>query len=717
MSLVTCVGSCLFIDHYIIRKFQLQYINKKYKMSSINVDDDDEEDEKEATPSITIVKTKLNTLCMDAYRNALCDRINGMVLQLNQVVAEAYLFANFHVTRLLDDPVFDVAKLPKLDRNFYYRCLVAVGDSRVRCGTLGKEIEQSQSAFDNLRPAGSSKIDIKPWGQAIADLSVQMATMACNSVWANIGRIVKKYLSLNHSSLKKHHNLIVKLVVDYPKSDLEDKKSIPENVRDVTKESIKNVVRHLRSLLPLPTGRQYNSRSHLAMRLFHSILSELISASSSDKKKLPRLFNLLPRKNGFTINNIPVSSMTLMKLLGMKWGDSAPLEIIKGDGRSEDHDRLWRKYFNVRGVETQAVRFGRRILTDGKAVSIQMNRYANDRHADADAEGFPLDADADECNEAVCKGAVRAGVDPGMTDIITVATDEGNTRSFSSAKFSEMAGYNTSKRRTSRWNTEHEQLISEIPSSHTTDTEALKNHIRCYMVALPVLLQHRFDRGYRSMRFLRYVGKQKTIEKVCDTIAPRDRVTVVGFGNWSNQGHGIRRSCSGPIKEIRKRLSCRENVLFKNVDEYKTSCTCHGCFNSLVNMRATSTLWKMRKVVENGVETYRRLKEVVNNNKVHKVLHCRNSVPCATSRCGATWNRDVNAAKNLLLLLDIWMDGRERPAAFCRRSSKNTVSYEASKSSNHGHPPVDGHEDSMLSVGPARMLRYSNQRSFLGPPS
>jgi len=59
-----------------------------------------------AAPSITIVKTKLNTLCMDAYRNALCDRINGMVLHLNQVVAETYLFANFHVTRLLDDPVF-----------------------------------------------------------------------------------------------------------------------------------------------------------------------------------------------------------------------------------------------------------------------------------------------------------------------------------------------------------------------------------------------------------------------------------------------------------------------------------------------------------------------------------------------------------------------------------------------------------------------------------
>ena len=36
-------------------------------------------------------------------------------------------------------------------------------------------------------------------------------------------------------------------------------------------------------------------------------------------------------------------------------------------------------------------------------------------------------------------------------------------------------------------------------------------------------------------------------------------------------------------------------------------------------------------------------KVVVSSNMVHKVLHCHNSV------CGATWNRDVNAAKNILL--------------------------------------------------------------------
>ena len=69
---------------------------------------------------------------------------------------------------------------------------------------------------------------------------------------------------------------------------------------------------------------------------------------------------------------------------------------------------------------------------------------------------------------------------------------------------------------------------------------------------------------------------------------------------------------------------------------------------------------------------------LVKGNKVHKVLHCRNSVGSAPSvRCGTTWNRDVNAAKNMLLLLQVWIKGDPRPAAFCK-PHKNTVPVEAS---------------------------------------
>ena len=47
--------------------------------------------------------------------------------------------------------------------------------------------------------------------------------------------------------------------------------------------------------------------------------------------------------------------------------------------------------------------------------------------------------------------------------------------------------------------------------------------------------------------------------------------------------------------------------------------------------------------------------------KVHSVLHCRNS-----GCYGMTVNRDVNAARNILRLLRLRLEGRARPVEFCR---------------------------------------------------
>ena len=290
------------------------------------------------------------------------------------------------------------------------------------------------------------------------------------------------------------------------------------------------MINHLRSLLPPSTGKQFNTRAHLTMRLFHSVLAELVSSSSSEpNRRAPRLFSLLPRKIGFTISYIPISSMTFMKILSM---GKTPLEKIRGDGRLEDHDRLWRKYFNIGSVETKASRFDCRIITDGKGVSIQMRRELG--QCLMETSGYPKDSSIGEClNATTHRNARCVGVDPGMTDIATVAfSSGGGTQSFSSSHFSHKAGYKTSKRRTDKWNVETSELVKSIPTSMTTSMDGLERHVQAYLGALPTLLQHRTNKGYRSMRFFRYVGKQKAIEEVCDMIAPRDTPTIVGFGKW-----------------------------------------------------------------------------------------------------------------------------------------------------------------------------------------
>ena len=664
--------------------------------------EDDERDEGGGADTIGVVKMTLVKA-----------RIDALVMTANIALAEAYLFANFHVSRCLSDPGFAAADLPKLDRSFYYRCLIAVTTCNAKDDTLGVQLELSKSAFDVLRPPNYAKADMRPFNQLMAELSIQMATMACNSVWDNLSRFVFRYLKVAYPDLKRWWKKIVAAVVDRPNVSLES--LIPPTCANAVRAAA--AAEQLRAWIDLPAAAHYNTRAHLCMRLFHKILERLAQDakdSSSDekvetgkKKRRVRLFNLLPRKGGFTLSYIPITGRTLRALLRSGPNPIEPqipsTERCASGGGGDDTMSIWKRYFHINAVETRKARFDERFMTDGKGVSVQ-RRVLRKQLQPESCGGFPADCAVAECRiiHATPEADVLdVGVDPGMTDIVTCTDSDYNIRSYSSARFSMDAGYITSRHRTRRWNADTESLVASIPSSTATSMAEIEAHVRAYLSALPALLGVRFSKGYRSMRFLRYQGKQRAIEKVCDLIAPPERTVVVGFGNWSNSGSGISRSCSGPIREIRQRLSRRPNVCFKNIDENYTSCTCHGCFARLTNMRADTVRVKVNKKGEV-------VRKEVANNKVHKVLHCRTSVGSepVLARCGATWNRDVNASRNILMLLETWIMGFERPKPFMKSpaiAKTNTVSTEAMAPQHQSQSiATGGGPESALSSGPAQ---------------
>jgi hypothetical protein len=545
----------------------------------------------------------------------------------------------------------------------------------------------------------------------MAELSIQMATMACNSVWANLDRFIYRYLKVVYPELKRWWKKIVAAVVERPNASLES--LIPQTCEKAVRAAA--AAEQLRGWLELPSASHFNTRAHMCMRLFHRILERLVQEAKdtpdaggsetgkTKKTRRVRLFNLLPRKGGFTISYIPITGRTLRALLR---SGPTPIEpTLRADSRSGGDDNIdmpiWKRYFHINAVETRKARFDERFMTDGKGVSVQRRVMRTHSCQSEACGGFPEDCSAAECRcIRATLDVLNVGVDPGMTDIVTTADSDHNVRSFSSARFSKDAGYVTSRHRTHRWNAETESLVTSIPPSTATSMPEIEAHVRAYLIVLPQLLESRFTKGYRSMRFFRYQGKQRAIEKVCDLIAPPDRIVIVGFGNWSNNGSGIRRSCSGPIREIRQRLSRRHNVHFKNIDEKYTSCTCHGCFARLANMRADTVRVRVNKDGEV-------IRKEVQNNKVHKVLHCRTSVGSepVLARCGATWNRDVNASKNILMLLECWIAGFERPKPFMKRPAiviTNTVSTEAKPPQYHSQSIVAGFgPEAALSSGPA----------------
>ena len=608
--------------------------------------------------TFSVVKMKLNTLVHDGRIKA---ALRKAVADMNVVVAEAYLFANFHVARLLRDQIV----VPSIDRNFYYRCLLAVSINNCRRGTLDSQMNTSLEAFDLLRPEDGGKVDVRAYGHLLPDASVTMATMACNHVWTNLSRRLSRFLSWRHPEVKKALRArIVDAVALEPGRNLDVAFRPPwrADAAAVARWSrARELAERLRGLCPLGNKSQNSAKAALTLPLFRHVLEETIAAhtlqsvtaespksTSSKTRRRFRTFSLLPNKNGFTASHVQFCKMSLLGML-----KRLGLEAFKGDGRAlsdEEVHSIWQRWFGISEFETRQRRFGGRIATDGCAVAAIMNKPSS-------AVWTVACPDLDRGDLRVLE-PTRVGVDPGVTDVVTVAREDGSVASYSSARYYEAAHFRTSARRVEAWNAETRYLMAGLEGlsrGRTADLPALEAYARAYLAVLRELLEHRSERGYRSMRFLRFVGKQRAVDAICELVAPRaSGLTVVGFGDWAGPGGTpIKRRCAGPLQEIKFRLSRRSDVVLRSVWEHKTSVTCHQCFGRLVNMRAASVVYRKGAFVEKAP------------SKVHKVLHCKRSEGGPKEgRCGVTWNRDVNASKNILMLLVLDLLGEPRHA-FC----------------------------------------------------
>ena len=660
-----------------------------------------------------VVKMKLNTFLHGRNSGKLKAKLNEVVLDGNLLLGEGYAFANFHVGRLLEAG----QDVPVIDRNFYYRCLLAVCVSNCRASTLGDSIAESMKLFDGLRDPAQKKVDATTYNQLIADLSISMATMAANHLWMNLEARIEGFLRWRHPDLKRFHKAVVRAVAISPRDSIDkifeeaslysktrrsraaEKPPVEPRPKRVVKMTpareaklkleqenaekraekkaredsqlvrAKAVAAAMREILPL-RGKRFASKCFLTIRLYHSLLRQTEAGKQEHQLRMDavdggmrksfkgRLFSLLPLKSGFTTSYIPVSSMFLLTILR-----SIGLSKHEGDGRSLNFRDVWSSFFGIGLVETRRSRtFKQRIMTDGYAVSALVTCKVS-----LDTSKGKSDADVESMQELVSSAAegttVRVvGVDPGFTDVITASSDDGKSVSYSSSRYYEVSKVKHSQRRTQSLNAEKKVDTDTILSTgggRTADQAQLGMYIRTYLSLLRPLLVHRMGREYRKLRFLRHIYKQKAVKDIVDMIVnPNpDVLTLVGFGNWSGGSRSpISRQHAGPIQMIKDKIGRRPNAAIKSVDEYMTSQLDSNNLVKLVNMRA-KTVKKMR----DGSKVERL------NNKVHKVLHCKPSDGCKLLACTeTTWNRDVNASRNIMKLFLHELNGLARPAAFCR---------------------------------------------------
>ncbi len=111
-----------------------------------------------------------------------------------------------------------------------------------------------------------------------------------------------------------------------------------------------------------------------------------------------------------------------------------------------------------------------------------------------------------------------------------------------------------------------------------------------------------------------------------------------GFGNFSY--NGCIKKIKGPVLKIKKELERKCKVV--SVDEFRTSKLCPCCKCELEHRKShkTRTKKKIKKNLENGIET----KEIKNEN-IHSVLYCKNN---NCSNFSITVDRDFSAVLNIL---------------------------------------------------------------------
>ena len=624
------------------------------------------------------VKMKLSQFCND---QRICRIMNSEVQATNVMLAEGYAFANFHVTRLLEEG----KDVPPLEPKFFDRCLSSVVVCKNKKGFFSEDFIESAKLFDSLRPAGTGRTDGMKLGNIKSELLKGMKATASLHLRSNACTRLSKYLQWNASHINKTmRKKVVDLVLNYPKKDIEE--AIPlidKKGAELTPSRSKAAVRAmcaviaLRKLCPLPKAVDFLAEDNLTLLLplYHRIMMDTEAAHAAIREgsitdsKMKRVlskarFTMLPTKGGFTTSYIPICSRALISLLRrVKNRDETPLHAATTDKLApEENHKAWMKHFNVNGVETRSRRFGMKICTDGVGCTILMERYCAVICAPPSEEISP----AIIAQKAKKRTVDHRGVDPGVSDVVVVASKRtGGTASYSVGKYANKALLPTSNRVTSKWNEETAESISRIRNNvDKSNMEGLSTFTNSYLSETRALHTHRATRGYRNWRFTRFVAKQSAVAEVCDFVAPStctidgkvvQMYNVVGYGDWTGvSGTPIKRKYCGPQVDIRKELRRRQDsVLFRSIWEYRTSITCHATWQRLTNMKAVS----------NGREKGGAMIADAKRGSVHKVLHCKSS-KCAFGRQGATWNRDVNASRNMLTLLMLEVHGFERPVEF-----------------------------------------------------
>ncbi|KAJ3084866.1 hypothetical protein HK102_000535 [Quaeritorhiza haematococci] len=237
------------------------------------------------------------------------------------------------------------------------------------------------------------------------------------------------------------------------------------------------------------------------------------------------------------------------------------------------------------------------------------------------------------------------GIDPGRRSIITAI--KARPEAWESSRFDETSVQISNKQHqvrsaakwTSRWTQTRlqrldlKEYLCDTPSFRTPGVAGIDKYYQYILLRINDIIDFNVSRAPRRVRFQAHRARQKAIRYMCekllevpwdtgtttDTNPERDKAIMIGFGDGNKNGNFGSGNAPSPNGRwiIKMLASCgfKERFVATEVSEFNTSQVCSKC---LSDQRLESTEhWGVKR--------------------------------CET--CDRWWNRDINAARNMLYLV------------------------------------------------------------------
>uniref|UniRef100_K3WWL0 Uncharacterized protein n=1 Tax=Globisporangium ultimum (strain ATCC 200006 / CBS 805.95 / DAOM BR144) TaxID=431595 RepID=K3WWL0_GLOUD len=227
------------------------------------------------------------------------------------------------------------------------------------------------------------------------------------------------------------------------------------------------------------------------------------------------------------------------------------------------------------------------------------------------------------------------------------------------ARMNDFRFYNENLKMREPW---YAGVMRAMPSFKTSSYDLYFQRLQFFWKHLQFLLVFSAEQAFLRWRFTQDRAKMKALDTLAKRIVPKaNKQVCIAYGDWSRR-NGIKGHASGPVKGFVEALKRRATVI--PMDEYRTSITCSCCHQRLKQARLFTKMKRKEDevdILQKERPSKKEMKEIVEMAKFKNpkladkkvVLKCtRNVLRCTNSKCKANfWNRDVNAARNMLELL------------------------------------------------------------------